>query len=380
MKKIAVLGSTGSIGKSTLRVADHLKESFQVVALAAYSNVDLLAEQIAHFRPMMACIYRTEHAAKLRAQFPGVHILSGDEGLAEIVAHTSVDYVVMAIVGMRALKPTIQAIESGKTIGLASKEVLVSAGEYISALAQQKKVKLLPIDSEHSAIFQCLEGRNLNEVRRIVLTASGGPFRKHSEEQLDRVTVDEALAHPTWNMGPKVTIDCSTLINKGLEMIEARWLFKLPPEKIEVVIHPQSLVHSFIEFVDGSLLAQINEPNMIFPIQYALTYPERKPGLFPPFDFIKNSQWTFLPPDTKKFPGLRLAQESLMVGGSAPAYLNAANEVLVDRFLKREISYRSISTLLEQLLERHTIVPAVSLDAIMSIDREAREEAKAVQL
>ena len=376
MKRIAVLGSTGSIGTSTLRIVQHLSDSFQVIALAAHSNVTLLEEQIALFNPQIACIYASEHVHNLQSRFPYVRIVCGDEGLAEIVSHENVDYVVMAIVGMCALKPTIQAIEAGKTVGLASKEVLVSAGEYISSLAKQKGVKLLPIDSEHSALFQCLEGKNPTEIRRVILTASGGPFRQHDKEKLAHVTVEEALAHPTWNMGPKVTIDCSTLINKGLEMIEARWFFDLPPEKIEVVIHPQSLIHSFVEFIDGSILAQINEPNMIYPIQYALTYPKRMPSMFTPFDFIKNSQWTFASPDTDRFPALRLAQESMQTGGSAPAFLNAANEVLVDRFLKRQISWSAISSLLEKLLMRHSVIPASSLDSILSVDREAREEAK----
>jgi 1-deoxy-D-xylulose-5-phosphate reductoisomerase len=283
--------------------------------------------------------------------------------------------VVMAIVGMRALKPTIQAIQAGKTIGLASKEVLVSAGEYISNLAKNSQAALLPIDSEHSAIFQCLEGRDISQIRRVILTASGGPFRKHTQEQLREVTLEEALAHPTWNMGPKVTVDCSTLINKGLEMIEARWFFGLPPEKIEVVIHPQSLVHSFVEFIDGSLLAQINEPNMIYPIQYALTYPKRAIGMFSPFDFLKNTQFTFFPPDLEKFSALRLAQEAMKIGKSSPAYLNAANEVLVARFLKREIGWGAISSLLEKLMGKHQVVPIASLEAILSVDREAREEA-----
>jgi len=376
MKKIALLGSTGSIGTSTLRIVQHLPHSFQITALAAHSNHRLLAEQIACFNPQIACIYCPEYAPALKARFPHVHIVTGDEGLAEIVAHSSVDYVVMAIVGMRALKPTIEAIKAGKTIGLASKEVLVSAGEYISHLAKQKGVTLLPIDSEHSAIFQCLERRKHEEIRRVILTASGGPFRKHSREQLDSVTVEEALAHPTWNMGPKVTIDSSTLANKGLEMIEARWFFDLPPEKIEVVIHPQSIIHSFVEFVDGSMIAQISEPNMIYPIQYALTYPERQIGMFPPFDFLKNSQLTFFPPDLDRFPALRLAQESLKCGKSLPAFYNGANEVLVERFLNKEISWNSIAGLLEKLLSRHQAIAAESLEAILSIDQLAREEAR----
>jgi 1-deoxy-D-xylulose-5-phosphate reductoisomerase len=271
--------------------------------------------------------------------------------------------------------PTIQAILAGKSIGLASKEVLVSAGEYISTLAKNRGSSLLPIDSEHSAIFQCLEGRDLKHIRRVILTASGGPFRESTPETLSRVTVEEALAHPTWNMGPKVTIDCSTLINKGLEMIEARWFFDLPPEKIEVIIHPQSIVHSFVEFVDGSLLAQINEPDMIYPIQYALTYPERKPGMFAPFNFQKNNRLTFFPPDLNKFPALRLAQEAMVRGKSRPAYLNAANEILVERFLKREISWNAISSLLEKLLNRHQEVSFDSLETILAVDKAAREEA-----
>lgn len=376
MKKIAVLGSTGSIGKSTLRVAQHLSDNLSVTALAAHSNSKLLAEQIHIFQPQIACIYEEEKAAELRSLFPHVRIVCGDEGLEEIVQHASVDYVVMAIVGMRALKPTIQAIEAGKTIGLASKEVLVSAGEYISALAKKKGVSLIPIDSEHSALFQCLEGRNRDEIRRVILTASGGPFRKHTKEELARVTVEEALAHPTWDMGAKVTIDCSTLINKGLEMIEARWLFDLPPEKIEVVIHPQSIIHSFVEFIDGSILAQISEPNMIYPIQYALTYPERKRGMFPPFDFVKNNHLTFFSPDTDRFPALKLAQDSMKTGESSLAYLNAANEVLVERFLKKEISWSAISSLLEKLLIRHQRLPMNSLQAILSVDTQARKEAK----
>lgn len=378
MKKIAVLGSTGSIGKSTLRIAKHLPDSFQVSALAAHSNAELLSEQIEAFQPKIACIYKKEKAKELQSRFPHVRIVAGDEGLDEIVAHGSVDFVVMAIVGMQALRPTIKAIEAKKAIGLASKEVLVSAGEYISHLAKEKGVSLLPIDSEHSALFQCLEGRDIREVRRVILTASGGPFRKHNKEELGRVTVEEALAHPTWNMGPKVTIDCSTLINKGLEMIEARWFFDLPPEKIEVVIHPQSLVHSFVEFVDGSLLAQINEPNMIYPIQYAMSYPERKPGMFAPFDFLKNNQFTFYSPDFEKFPGLRLAQESMKVGKSSPCYFNAANEVLVERFINKEICWSSISALLEKLLVKHRVVETESLESILSVDQEARKEALSI--
>lgn len=375
MKKIAVLGSTGSIGRSTLRVLKHLPDSFQLTALAAHSNIDLLSEQIREFQPEIVALFQKEKARELQKRFPEVRIVGGVEGLAEVASFSSVDFVVMAIVGMDALSPTIQAIKSRKSVALASKEVLVAAGEYITQLAKEHGVSLLPIDSEHSAIFQCIDGKNPKEIRRVILTASGGPFKNHSLQQLENVTVEEALAHPTWDMGAKITIDCSTLVNKGLEMIEARWLFNLPPEKIEVVIHPQSIVHSFIEFIDGSLLAQISEPNMIYPIQYALTYPERKQGCLPPFDFLKNGHLDFFPPDTKKFPALKLVQNSMEMGGSAPCYLNAANEVLVKRFLKQEISWRDISRRLESLLMQHRVVPTDSLDTILSIDQEARQEA-----
>lgn len=375
MKQIAVLGSTGSIGKSTLRIVQHLPTSFRVAGLAAHSNIELLAEQIRTFSPDCVAVYRAEKAEELQRLFPSLRVLSGEEGLAEVAALSEVECVVMAIVGMRALGPTICAIEAGKTIALASKEVLVSAGEYVMDLARSKGVSILPVDSEHSAIFQCLEGRDLSEVQRVILTASGGPFRNHSQEDLDKVTVEEALCHPTWDMGPKVTIDSSTLINKGLEMIEARWLFDIPPEKIDVVIHPQSIIHSFVEFIDGSIIAQICEPNMVYPIQYALTYPKRKPGMFSPFDFAKNSRLEFFPPDRVRFPSLRLAQKSMEAGKSTPCYLNAANEVLVDRFLKREISWKEIPQCLERLLQRHEAVALDSLDTILSIDHEARQEA-----
>lgn len=375
MKKIALLGSTGSIGTSTLRIVEHLPESFSIGTLAAHSNIDLLEEQIKKFKPELVAVFEEKMAAELKKRIPGQQIVSGEAGLLEAAAHPSVDFVVMAIVGTQALQPTVSALEAGKPVGLASKEVMVAAGELVSRLAREKGVPILPIDSEHSALFQCLEGRKLADVRRLVLTASGGPFRLYTQDQLQGITVDEALAHPTWKMGPKVTIDSSTLINKGLEKIEARWLFDVPPEKIEVVIHPQSIVHSLVEFMDGSLLAQLSEPDMIYPIQYALTYPERKKGMFPPFDFAKNGTLEFFSPDHQKFPALSLIHESLRLGGSAPCYLNAANEVLVDRFLKKEISWLGIVQKLEQLLGRHHVRHPDTIEAVLSVDEEARREA-----
>lgn len=377
MKKIAILGSTGSIGKSALQVAHHLSDAITVTALAAHSNIALISEQIRLFNPQIVALFDEEKAADLRLLFPHLPIFSGMEGLERVATHPDVDFTLVAMTGMQALLPTISAIKAGKTIGLANKEILASAGELIRKLAEEKKVPLIPIDSEHSAIFQCLEGRPLESIRRVILTASGGPFRNKSIDELGSVKLKDALAHPTWSMGPKITVDSSTLMNKGLEMIEARWLFNLPPEKIEVVIHPQSIIHSMVEFIDGSILAQLSEPNMIYPIQYALTYPERKPGMFPPFDFTKNNILEFFPPDYQKFPALSLAHEVLERGGSAPCYLNAINEVLVERFLKEEISWSGIVRRIEKLLGAHKDIPADSVDTILMIDHEARKEALA---
>lgn len=375
MRKIALLGSTGSIGSSTLRIAEHLPEELKIVALGAHSNIERLSEQIPLFQPEVVAVYDQEKARELQKRFPNTEILAGKEGMAALATHPSVDYVVMAIVGMAALDPTIQAIRAGKTIGLASKEVLVSAGEYIMSLVNQTGATLLPMDSEHSALFQCLEGKEPDEIRRLVITASGGPFLNHTFEQMERITLEEALVHPNWKMGPKITVDSSTLVNKGLEVIEARWLFQIPPEKIEVVVHPQSIVHGIVEWCDGSMIAQINEPDMIYPIQYALTYPLRKKGIFPPYDFVKNSRLDFYSPDFKKFPALRLALDTLKEGKSAPCYFNAANEALVSRFLKRELSWREIQISLEKLLERHQVIETNSLEAILNVDQQARVEA-----
>lgn len=375
MKRIAVLGSTGSIGKNTLRVAEHLKDLVQVVALSAHSNIELLADQIRTFHPQIVAVFEEEAAKRLQALFPSLTVVSGEEGQKTVASYESVDFVVVAIVGMCALSPTLAAIQSGKKIGIANKEVLISGGELIGTLVKKHQTSLIPIDSEHSAIFQCLQGKNKEEVKRVILTASGGPFRSYSLERLASVTLEEALHHPTWSMGAKITVDSSTLMNKGLEMIEARWLFDFSPEKIEVVIHPQSIIHSMVEWVDGSILAEMSEPNMIYPIQYALTYPQRKEGMFPSFDFIKNSCLEFSPPDDHKFPSLRLAREALTAGKSYPCYLNAANEVLVSRFLSREISWIDIVGKLQKLLDRHQGVAASSIEEIISVDKEARQKA-----
>lgn len=373
MKSIAVLGSTGSIGKSTLAVARHLADSVKVSALAAHSNIELLKEQIKEFHPKVVAVFDKEKAKELKKMSLGVQVLEGAEGIEEVSCHPSVDFVIVAMLGISALGPTLRAIEQGKGIGIANKEILVSAGKLLTTLAKRHHVPLIPIDSEHSAIFQCLLGKKSHEVKRIILTASGGPFRSYSREQLSKVTLDEALLHPTWKMGPKITIDSSTLMNKGLEMIEAHYLFEFPPEQIEVVIHPQSIIHSMVEFIDGSVFAEMSEPSMTYPIQYALTFPHRKPGMFPSFDFIKNARLEFYPPDFKKFPCLQLAYEALKQGHSMPGFLNSANQVLVERCLKKEISWQGIPQKLELLLTQHQTVPIESMETVFSVDRLAKE-------
>jgi len=375
VKRIAVLGSTGSIGESTLRVARHLKESIQVEALAAHSSVEILSAQIREFHPKLVALFDQEKAAILRREFPHLKIVAGIEGLCEVASSDLIDFVVIATSGLDALLPLVKAIEAKKGVGLANKESIVAGGEWIVQLARAHQVTIFPIDSEHSALFQCLEGRELSTVSRIVLTASGGPFRNYSSEQLKSISVKEALAHPTWKMGKQVTIDSSTLMNKGFEMIEARWLFNLPPEKIEVIIHPQSIVHSFVEFIDGSLLAQMSEPSMIYPIQYALTYPTRKKGMFPPFDFCKNSPLEFFPPDENRFPALRFAREALLSGGSLSPFLLGANQSLVSLFLKEKIEWLGMMQKLEKLLSQHKPYPLQSVQHILNAFLEGQKTA-----
>ncbi len=365
MKRIALLGSTGSIGKSSLEVIRHL--GFEVVALGCQKNIDLLEEQIKEFRPKKIAVYDEEAARELRSR--GYDVLAGEEGMCEIAQEG--DFVLMAIVGLAALAPTLAALNAKKAIGLANKEVLVAAGELVMSRVQSP---LIPIDSEHSALFQCLE--KMSGVRRLVLTASGGPFREHSLDDLEQVTLIQALKHPTWSMGAKITIDCSTLMNKGFEVIEASWLFNMPVEMIDVVVHPQSIIHSFVEGIDGVVFAQLHEPSMKIPIQYALTYPERYPGTVPPFDFFKHGRLDFYPPDMEKFRCLRLAFEAAKQGESFCCFLNAANEVLVDRFLRREISWVEIGRKLESLMGKHSSTKIDDIESVIAVDQIAREEAK----
>lgn len=376
MRYLSILGSTGSIGKNTLKVAKHLSDQFKVVALAAGSNVALIEEQIREHQPEYVALHDPEAAKQLKAKFPHLKIGSGLEGLQEAAAYGKVDIVVSAMVGTVGILPTIAAIKAKKQVALANKEVLISGGRLIIDLVKQLGVRMIPIDSEHSALFQCLEGNRTADVRRLIITASGGPLRNYPLEKLSQITVEEALGHPTWVMGPKITVDSSTLMNKGLEVIEAHLLFDMPLDQIEVVVHPQSIIHSLVEYQDGSMLAQMSVPNMITPIQYALTYPNRSPGLLAPFDFIKNSTLQFFTPDVQRFRCLELAFQAAKKGGTLPGYMNAANEVLVNRFLNREIGWLDIVGKLERLMEQHHARPVESFEHILDVDGEARQAAK----
>lgn len=376
MKKIALFGSTGSIGTSTLKVVSHLPLDFKVVALTAHGNIDLLEEQIREFQPEIVAVFDEKKAQKLKERRLPVKIVAGREGLVEVASLPEVEMVVMGISGLEAMAPTLAAIERGKSIALATKEVLVSGGAWIKEKVRHHQATLLPVDSEHSTLFQCLANEKMGSVERLILTSSGGPFRNFSKESLECVSVAEALNHPTWKMGAKITVDSSTLMNKALEVIEAQVLFELPLEKIEVVIHPQSIVHSLVEFQDGSIKAVLSRPDMVYAIQYALTYPERKKTFLAPFDFTKAFSLDFSPPDGDKFPALGLAYEALRVGGSVPGYLNVANEILVERFLQHEISWKGIIGRLEKLLLRHQPIKIDGLESIAFIDQLARAEAR----
>lgn len=374
-RKIAILGSTGSIGKNALQVASHNKEIIEIVGLAVKDNIDLLEKQIAEHSPRIVAVYNLEKAALLQKRVPHVKVVGGLEGLSEVASLSDVHSVVAAIVGAVGLIPTIEAIKAGKTIALANKEVLVSAGSYVIPLAKKHGVTLLPVDSEHNAIFQCLHQEDRKAIRRIILTSSGGPFRGYSIDQLRQVSIEQALAHPNFSMGSKITVDSSTMMNKGLEVIEAYWLFGVPLESIEVLIHPQQKIHSMVEFIDGSILAEMCEPDMVVPIQYAMTYPNRVQGLLPPYDFVKNGRLDFHAPDTATFRCLSLAYQALRAGGTMPCYMNAANEVLVQRFLQKEISWVEIGLKLDDLMMRYESSSEVSLEAILAADTQAREEA-----
>jgi 1-deoxy-D-xylulose-5-phosphate reductoisomerase len=373
MKKITVIGSTGSIGVNTLQVARHL--GYPVLGLAAHSNIDLLEQQANEFQPEIIAVYDKSKALELQKRLPQFTVIGGLEGLNAVSTLSSADMVISAMTGTLGLVPTLSAIKAKKDVGLANKEALVSGGALVMELAKHHNINLIPIDSEHSAIFQCLQGQKKEAIDRLILTASGGPFRSYSMEQLKAVTVEQALQHPTWKMGPKITIDCSTLMNKGLEVIEAHWLFSIPIDRIEVVIHPQSVVHSMVEFVDQSSLAQLGVTDMRIPIQYALTYPDRKPGILPRFDWTKMHQLQFYSPDREKFRCLDLAYQSIKQGDSMPGYMNAANEILVNRYLKKEIGWMDIGRKLEDLMLKHNPCVIHNIEDVLSVDALARREA-----
>jgi 1-deoxy-D-xylulose-5-phosphate reductoisomerase len=400
-KRVVILGATGSIGESALKVARDIPERMEVVGLAANSNAKKLAAAANKARPKSLCLVdETKVDILEKALEYKPRIFSGEMGLREIAGLTNADMVLVAIVGTGGLRPALAAIEAGKDLAVASKEILVMAGEIVTCEARNNGVHVLPVDSEHNAIFQCLEGKrstvsvqrsmpeaessklsveswtlDVSDVRRILLTASGGPFRQLTSDKFDSITPEQALKHPTWNMGPKITIDSATLFNKGLEMIEAHWLFGVEMERVEVVIHPQSIVHSMVEFADGSTLAQLSYSDMCFPIQYAVTWPDRVPNTLPPLDFSSLSKLEFFTPRYDDFPALNLARRAGETGGTLPAVMNAANEVAVAAFLDRQVSFPCIWQSVEEVMNRHASIAHPDLDAILQADRWARREA-----
>ncbi|MEA4815846.1 MAG: 1-deoxy-D-xylulose-5-phosphate reductoisomerase [Lachnospiraceae bacterium] len=377
MKNISVLGSTGSIGTQTLDVVSRLKNEFNILALTANSNIDLLEKQIYEFKPALAVVMDEKKAVLLKGRLKNskTEIMYGMEGLVCAATLPEADIIVTAVVGNIGLLPTVKAIECKKTIALANKETFVSAGEIVMSKVHLNGAKIYPVDSEHSAIFQCIQGNIGNEVSRILLTASGGPFRTKTINELEKVTLEDALRHPNWSMGKKVTIDSATMLNKGLELIEAKWLFNISPDKIEVLVHPESIVHSAVEFEDGAVIAQLGEPDMRLPIQYALTFPKRIDTKLPKIDFEERCTFNFEKPDLNKFRCLYLAKEAVKTGGSMPAVLNASNEIAVSKFISGKIKFLDISRIIEKTMNAYTVKYNCSLDDIFEADRWAREYA-----
>ena len=375
MKQIAILGSTGSIGTQTLDVVRQHSGQFSVYAISANRSVDLLIEQALEFNPAVVCIADEKYYPRLRdalSDLP-IKVMAGEQAIAEMVTMPDIDVVVAAMVGYAGLLPTMQAIRAKKTIALANKETLVVAGELICRLAQRYNVPILPVDSEHSAIFQCLVGEKQNCIEKLLLTASGGPFRTFTYEQMLHVTAAQALQHPNWEMGAKITIDSASMMNKGFEVIEARWLFDIPVEKIQVLVHPQSVVHSAIQFIDGSVKAQLGTPDMRIPIQYALTYPERWPSDVPRLDLFETKQLTFEEPDLQRFPNLRLAYEAIARGGNLPCVLNAANEVVNQAFREGKCGFLSMSEIIENTMQNTSFIAEPTYDDYVQTDRLARQ-------
>ncbi|MHC4517571.1 MAG: 1-deoxy-D-xylulose-5-phosphate reductoisomerase [Planctomycetota bacterium] len=375
---IAILGSTGSIGRNALRVVDALGPGFRIVGLSAHSSVELLAEQARRYKPQFVALANGDCAERFRALVDGLdaEILVGPQSLTELAQSDEVDTVLTAVVGAAGLPSALAAARSGKRLAIANKEPLVIAGELLTRIARENGSTLLPVDSEHSAVFQAMQSGSASEVRRILLTGSGGPFRGATRADLENVTRDQALAHPTWQMGPKITIDSATLMNKALEVIEARWLFDVPVDKVEVLIHPESIVHSLVEFVDGSVIAQLGEPDMCLPIQYALTYPKRVAGVAKPLRLQEIGRLHFERPEPDTFRALPLAYEVARTGGTAPVVFNAANEAAVENFLAGHIRFVQIMQLVEHCLDKHDVRNAASLDELLDADAWARDEVK----
>lgn len=375
MKKICVLGSTGSIGLSTLNVVRNSPNLYKVFALAAHSNIEELEKQILEFKPKIVAVFDEKKAKELKKRISNSKVVSSIEGVIEAATHQEVDFVMNAISGSIGLIPTIEAIKTKKIIGLANKEVLVAAGDLVNQIIKRYEAKVIPVDSEHSAIFQCLKNESSKAIKRLIITASGGPFLNYSIEQLKNITIKDALRHPNFQMGKKITIDSSTMMNKGLEVIEAYHLFNIALDQIDVIIHPQQIIHSMVEFVDGSVLAQMSEPCMEIPIRYALSYPLREKSNTENLDFTKNSSLTFIKPDFEKFPCLSLALHALKIKKSMPCFMNKANEILVSRFLENKISWLDISEKLEKLMSFHTPRNLIDLSSILDVEKEAIQKA-----
>ena len=375
MKKVSILGSTGSIGVSTLDVIERNPESFQILALSAGSNVKLFAEQIRKFKPKVVALFDSKKVLLLKEQIADldVEILFGEKGLVSVATHSEVDVVVSGVVGSAGLLPAIYALRAGKNLALANKETLVIAGELVLKEAEKTNSQIIPIDSEHSAIFQALNGEKKERIKKIILTASGGPFRTYSLDQMENITVKDALNHPNWNMGSKITIDSSTMMNKGLEYIEAKWLFGINTS-VEITVHPQSIIHSMIEFVDTSIIAQLGIPDMRVPIAYALSYPDRFECDLPSLDLATMGNLTFEKPDFERFPCLQLAIDAMNIGKTMPTVLNAANEVAVQAFLDELIPYKDIAELIQMVMQNHSLSPLNELQDVLDSDQWAREE------
>jgi len=380
MQRLAILGATGSIGRQTLQLVDEFPQEFEVIGLTTRGNIEILQQQIFKYKPEFAVVVDEEKAGLLSSRLnnTGTEILAGEQSLEALVTDSSVDLVVNGLVGFSGFKPTLTAVKNDKKIALANKEALVAGGELITAEAEKRNLPLLPIDSEHSAIFQCFHAGERREVKKLILTASGGPFKDFTEEELKNVTPAQALKHPTWKMGAKITVDSATLMNKGFEIIEAHWLFKVDYDLIEVVIHPQSIVHSMVEFIDSSIIAQMGNPDMFLPIQYALSYPERWQSSLPSFDFNSTYNLQFFPPSFELFPCLDFAYQAGRTGGTMPAVLSAADEVAVEKFLQGSIYFPDIPKILESVMGRHSLKINPGLNDIIDADNWAREEVERV--